>query len=195
MRMPFLQRLRRDKRASTIIEFAFVAPTLMVLLMGSFDLGYRAYVESVLQTTVQKAGRDSALEGGTGATAAIDATVKLRVKSLVDNGVFEFTRKNTSSFTNSGAMEPFTDLNNNGTCDPGEPYSDENNNSVRDSSGADGQGGARDITVYTAKVSYPRIFPMYGLLGWSPNISAAATTVLRNQPYGQQAARATRNCT
>lgn len=195
MRMPFLQRLRSSKRASTIVEFTFVAPTLMVFLMAGFDMGYRAYVESVLQTSVQKAGRDSALEGGTGATAAIDAWVTTRVKPLVDNGVFEFTRKNTSSFTNAGAMEPFTDLNNNGTCDVGEPYSDENSNNVRDSSGADGQGGARDITVYTAKVSYPRIFPMYGLLGWSPNISASATTVLRNQPYGQQAARTTRNCT
>ena len=100
------------------------------------------------------------------------------------------------------AMEPFIDSKYptasdpvDGICNHGEPYTDENNSGSRDSSGADGQGGARDITVYTAKVSYPRIFPMYGLLGWTPNITASATTVLRNQPYGQQAARASRNCT
>lgn len=193
-----LRRLVSDNRGSALVEFAFVAPALLVLLLGSFDLAYRAYVESVLQNTVQKAGRDSALEGGGSgaATAAIDAVVRNTVLPIVQNGTFTFTRKNYSSFTRAGQAEEFTDLNGNGLCDNAEPYSDDNNNGTRDTSGngAGGQGGARDITVYTAQVSYPRIVPMYGLLGWSPTVTESATTVLRNQPFGNQAVRTTRNC-
>jgi Flp pilus assembly protein TadG len=194
-----LRNFARNEKGSTLVEFAFVAPALLVFTLGSFDLGYRAYIEHVLQASVQKAARDAALEGGGQATSAIDGKVSTVIDPLVDNASYNFTRKNFSSFSRAGQAEEFTDLNNNGACDNSEPYVDENNNSVRDASGGgvDGQGGARDITVYTATVTYPRVIPMYGLLGWQKNATASATTVLRNQPFGQQAARntPTRNCT
>jgi Flp pilus assembly protein TadG len=191
--------LARDKKGSTLVEFAFVAPALLVFTLGGFDMGYRAYIEHVLQASVHKAGRDAALEGGATSGAAIDGKVSTLIDPLVDNASYTFTRKNFSSFSRAGQAEEFTDLNNNGACDNGEPYVDENNNSTRDAAGGggvDGQGGAKDITVYTATVTYPRVLPMYGLLGWQKNASASATTVLRNQPYGAQASRVTptRNC-
>ena len=40
--------------------------------------------------------------------------------------------------------------------------------------------------MYTASVTYPRLFPMYGLLGWTQNETISASTTLRNQPYGTQ---------
>jgi Flp pilus assembly protein TadG len=189
----------RDERGSTLIEFALVAPALLVFVLGSFDLGYRAYIQSVLQNAVQKAARDNTLEGSANAAAsdAIDGKVKAIIKPIVDNATFTFKRKSFSSFTAAGQAESFTDLNANGICDNGEPYLDDNNNGTWDAAGgggANGQGGAKDITMYTVKVSYPRIMPMYGLLGWSPNVDLSTTTVLRNQPYGQQAERQTRNC-
>jgi Flp pilus assembly protein TadG len=198
MNQTFFCRLAQEKRGSTLIEFAFVAPVLLTLTLGGIDLGYRAYVDHVLEASVQKAGRDSALEGGATSIAAIDGKVASLINPLVSNATFVFDRKNFASFSRAGQAEEFTDLNGNGNCDSGEPYTDENNNSTRDlSGGVNGQGGARDITVYTATVSYPRVVPMYGLLGWSSNVTSSATTVLRNQPYGQQAARVTptRNCT
>ncbi len=194
------KQLRADRKGSTLLEFAFVTPPLMMLLMGSIDLGYRALIESTLQNAVQKAARDATLESGNsgGALAAIDGKVVSLVKPVVDNASFTFSRKNYTSFTNAGSAEPFTDLNGNGLCDPGEPYQDSNDNNTRDSSanaGANGQGGARDITVYTATVAYQRMTPVYGLFGWSPIQTVSSTAVLRNQPYGQQANRPTRNCT
>jgi Flp pilus assembly protein TadG len=197
MKSQFFRHIGRDERGSTLIEFAFVAPALLIMVLGGLDLGYRAYVGHVLEAAVHKAGRDSALENGATSTAAIDGRVSTLIDPLINNATYVFTRKNYASFTRAGQAEEFTDLNGNSNCDNGEPYIDENNNSVRDAvGGANGQGGARDITVYNVAVTYPRVIPMYGLLGWTSNVTTNVTTVLRNQPYGQQAARVTptRNC-
>lgn len=183
-----LKRFRKDERGLTIIEFAFIAPTLLVLMMGTFDLGYRSYIQATLLGEVQKAARDATLEGGNMATTALDAQVQAQTSRVVGNGTFSFERKFYPSFTKAGQAENFTDGNSNGFRNAGECFQDENGNGVWDADGGRaGQGGADDIVVYTASVTYPRMFPMYGLLGWTPNQTVSATTVLRNQPYGNQA--------
>jgi len=92
----------------------------------------------------------------------------------------------------------FTDTNGNGECDAGEPYEDVNRNNVWDRDGANaGQGGAKDATLYTVTMSYPRFFPVYKLVGGSDTTRISASTVLRNQPYGEQGTYGTpqvRNC-
>lgn len=181
------KRFARDQRGLTIIEFAYIAPTLLVLMMGTFDMGYRSYISNVLQGEVQKAARDATLEGGAGTTSALDAKVQTQTSRVVGNGTFSFQRKFYPSFSKAGQAENFTDGNGNGFRNAGECFQDENGNGIWDADGGrNGQGGADDIVVYTASVSYPRLFPMYGLLGWSPNQTISATTVLRNQPYGNQ---------
>jgi len=85
--------------------------------------------------------------------------------------------------------------NNDGLCNNGENFDDWNGNGTRDLEGArTNQGNARDAVIYTAHVTYPRLLPMGALLGWSNNVSITASTVLRNQPYGDQAATAVRKC-
>lgn len=187
MNAGLLKKLAADTRGLTIIEFAFIAPTLLVMMMATFDLGYRGYATSVLQGEVQKAARDATLETGSGSTTALDTKVKDQVSRIVSNGTWSFSRKSYASFTRAGAAENFTDSNANGIRDAGECYQDENGNSNWDADvGLNGQGTSDDIVVYTASVSYPRLFPMYGLLGWSQTQTISATTTLRNQPYGTQ---------
>lgn len=182
-----LKRLAADTSGLTIIEFALIAPTLMVMLMGTFDLGFRSYATAVLQGEVQKAARDATLETGSAAGAALNARVQDQVSRIISNGTWSFARRSYASFTRAGAAENFTDSNSNGVRDVGECYQDENGNSNWDADlGLLGQGTSDDIVVYTASVSYPRLFPMYGLLGWTPNQTISATTTLRNQPYGTQ---------
>lgn len=185
-----MKSLRHNCRGNTMMEFAIVAPVLLTLTFAGFDLGYRTYIGSTLQGVVEKAGRDATLEGGAAALSSIDAKVYSTVHPLVDQGVFTFTRKNYESFSRAGQAENFTDGNSNGIRDPGECFQDENGNRTWDTdSGSEGVGGARDIVVYTAKVKYERLFPMYGLLGWSQEQTSSATTVLRNQPFATQNAR------
>ncbi len=187
MRPALLKRFAADTRGLTIIEFAIISPTLLVLMMGTFDLGFRAYATSVLQGEVQKAARDATLETGSTAGSALNSRVQTQVSRIIANGTWSFSRKSYSSFTRAGQAENFTDSNSNGVRDAGECYQDENGNSNWDADvGLNGQGTSDDIVIYTASVSYPRLFPLYGLLGWSANQTISASTTLRNQPYGTQ---------
>jgi Flp pilus assembly pilin Flp len=188
MRRPSFKRILRDESGLSTIEFAILAPTLLVMLMGTFDLSHTAYVHTVLEGELNKAGRDATLAGGnTGsATTSLDNRVKTRVNNVIGSGTWTFSHKRYPSFTRAGQAENFTDTNNNGVRNAGECFQDENGNLSWDSDGGtNGQGSGDDIVVYKAKVVYPRLFPLYGMLGWSQNQTIEGTTVLRNQPYGQ----------
>lgn len=192
----FIRKLRRDDRGTALMEFALVAPTFLLMLMGIFDLSYRAYAVSILQGAVQKAGRDSTLEGASGGLGSIDATITNQMRKIASSVTMTYERKAYVSFTRAGQAEEFEDRNDpvtgvpNGRRDVGECYFDENGNGTYDTdAGINGLGGARDIVVYTATASYPRLFPMYALFGYSGNETIKASTVLRNQPYGAQAER------
>lgn len=193
-----LARLRRDRRGVALIEFAFVAPIMLILLMGLSDLLFQSYAQAVLTGEVQKAARDSGIEGGSAGAAAIDAKVASRMASLLKNlanscstavaatPVWCATRKNYDSF-GTIAPEPFTDADGDGLREPGECFTDLNGNATWDADpGMTGQGGASAVTMYTVSVTFPRIFPVTGLLGWSSRKTIRASTTLKNQPYAAQ---------
>ena len=54
-----------------------------------------------------------------------------------------------------------------------------------------GFGGARDIVMYTVTATYDKLFPLYGLIGMEQQGTMTISTVLKNQPYGQQAEETT----
>lgn len=197
--------LVRDERGATVVEFAIVAPVLGLLLLGAFDVAHTLYMRAALQGVVQKAARDLTLESGLSATtqATLDSKVRTQVRALANSGTVSITRKWYRSYQHAAAstFEPFTDTNNNGTCDPpqgstpGEPYEDSNGNGQWDRTGGNlSQGGAKDAVLYTASVSYPRFFPIYNLTGGSRTTTVTASTILRNQPYGDQGVPTVRNC-
>jgi Flp pilus assembly protein TadG len=196
----FLRKLRRNQRGATLIEFALVAPVLMVVIMGLLDMSYRLYAKAMLEGTVQKAARDSTLQTGATATAnaAIDDSVKAAFKQVngrVTDSNFTFTRRNFANFTSAGKMEPSTGPG--GQCAAGYTYVDVNNSGSWDDGALAGQGGANDATLYTVQVSYTSLFPVNALFGASSTQVIKASTVLRNQPYNVQASRTagpTRNC-
>ncbi|MCX8476895.1 MAG: pilus assembly protein [Sphingomonas sp.] len=201
-----MRRLARDERGATIIEFAIVAPVMGLLLLGAFDVAHTLYMRAALQGVVQKTARDATLESGlVGATqTALDNKVKAQIKALANNGTVTITRQWYRNYEQAAAskFEPWTDTNNNGTCDgpagstPGEPYEDTNGNGIWDSTGGNlSQGGAKDAVLYTATVSYPRFFPIYNIVGGSKTTKVTASTILRNQPYGDQGVPKVRNCT
>jgi Flp pilus assembly protein TadG len=196
----FLRVFARDEKGATVVEFAIVAPVMGLVLLGAFDVGHTLYMRSVLQGILQKAARDATLETGlaTDTQTVLDNKVKSQVRALANNSTITFSRKYYRSFTNAAAakFEPYTDTNGNGTCNAGEPYQDNNNNGVWDATGGNsGQGGAKDAVLYTVTVSYPRFFPIYNFVGGSSTTVLTASTVLRNQPYGDQAVPTVRNCT
>lgn len=190
--------LVRDARGATIVEFAFVAPVLILLLMFLFDAGYYLYAKSILTGEVLAAGRSSALETATQENRdTLDTNVETAVKRLVSGGTMSFDRMAYKSYGRAQAKaEAFIDGNNNNICDDNESFDDANVNGVRDlDSGTSGQGGAKDVTIYTVTLRYDRMFPMASLLGWGQEVTMRSSTLLRNQPFDKQAEAVIGHCT
>lgn len=203
-RLLYARRLGRDTRGATIVEFGFVAPMMCLALMAGLDVGHTLYTRAVLQGVVQKTGRDFTLEDSASSQAqrdALDAWVLRQAHALVNNADVKIDRRFYRSFSEAAAAkaEAFSDTNINATCDAGEPYQDENHNNIWDKDGGNaGVGGAKDAVLYTVTMTYPRMLPAMGFIGGDSETKVSATTVLRNQPYGEQgnyAAPVVRNCT
>jgi Flp pilus assembly pilin Flp len=190
-------RLGRDSRGVTAVEFAAIAPALLMTLLGMMDLSYNLYASTLLEGAVQKAGRDSTIEGAEGKGMAIDDKVSEVVHNIVPSADVNFVRSAYIDYADVGRPEEFTDSNDDGVCNDGEPFEDANVNGTWDQDrGRADMGGARDAVLYTVTASYPRAFPVMKLLGFSNTVTARARTVLRNQPYGaQNKAAPIGNCT
>ncbi len=202
-RSPGLAWLAAESRGTTIVEFALVAPVLCLFLVGSFDIAHTLYMQAALEGIVQKTARDSGIETNTGVDQqqVIDDRVKGQVLELANDAQLHFARRFYKTFSDAAAAkaETWSDTDHDLTCDNGEPYTDSNANGVWDADGAEnGQGGAKDRTVYTVTVTYPHLLPVGGFLGQGPNVTLTARTVLQNQPYTTQSAAANssivRNC-
>jgi hypothetical protein len=182
----FARALLRDRRGGPTAEFAVMLPASLLLILGFGDLAYQAYMESVLTGAVQKAGRDSTIQGNASQTSSIDQKVINAVKIAAPKATFVSSRENYDNYSAIGP-EPFTDSNHNGVRDTNECYSDINGNDQWDSDpGMQGQGGANDVTLYKMKATFPRLFPFAWLVGWSQSVTITATTILKNQPYATQ---------
>lgn len=183
-----LRTFARDTAGATVVEFALVAPVLIMVLMAMFDIGYNMWAVTMLQGSLQQAARASTLESAGGGTTAIDAIISHRVKQLIPGATIAFARKSYTNFGDVGRAEDYTDSDKDGTCDHGEPYEDANGNGAWDSDrGSVGNGGARDAMLYSVSVSYPRALPLLTLIGLPKTVTANARTVLRNQPFKLQA--------
>jgi Flp pilus assembly pilin Flp len=187
MRKLFLP-LRHDQNGVAAVEFALIAPTFMLMLMGTFDIGYAGYIKYVLQGALEDAGRSASLE--TTSSTTLDNKVKDTVKTLNNAGTLNVSRLYYERYSDVKVPEEFTDSNANGLRDPGECFIDRNGNSVWDADvGLAGRGGAQDVVVYKATFTYNRIFPLWKMLGQSSTQDIVAQTYLRNQPFSAQAAR------
>lgn len=180
-----------DTRGVALVEFALVAPVLVLFLVGAFDIAHTQYMTAVLRGIVQKTGRDSGLEDATSTArqTAIDAGVTQQVRELYNTATVTFRRRAFATYAKAAAKiaEDYTDTNHNGTCDAGEPYIDANNSGYwEDDGGIAGQGGAKDRVIYTVTVSYPALMPLSKFIGGSRTRTVTATTILQNQPYSDQ---------
>lgn len=180
--------IARDEAGATLTEFGLVVPILVTLVVGIFDLAHTQYTTSLVNGAMQKAGRDLTLETASASEATIDATVVSAVSAVTPRDATVTLEKLAHfDFGDIGEPEEFTDENVNDICDNNEVFEDANGNGTWDQDrGAQGIGGARDAVVYTATVSYPRMFPMAGILGLPENVVVKSSTILRNQPYDTQ---------
>ncbi len=193
-----MRSLAKDERGATLVEFGFVAPILVVLVMGVFDIAHTQYTSALLNGAMQRAGRDLTLESAGSQQSTIDGRVVSIVSEVLPNTVtVELEKLSHFDFSDIGQPEFFTDDNGDGICNNNELFEDMNDNGQWDPDrGQAGIGSARDAVLYTATVTYPRVFPMASLIGLDENVTLEASTVLRNQPFDEQdRTLETGNCT
>jgi Flp pilus assembly protein TadG len=188
------KRLARDTRGATIVEFAAVAPVMVLTLLGLFDLGYKSYVASVLQGALHDAARMATV--GDKTPAQIDAALNSRLRAFSRNASIVITKKAYADFATVKVAEKITsDTNPINQYNSTDCYEDYNGNGVYDlDRGKAGLGSSEDIVNYDVTITYPRLFPLTKLMGLSANDSLHASTVLRNQPYASRSNVVTVRC-
>lgn len=186
--------LGRDQRGVSAIEFGLVAPMFIGVLMATFDLGFGVYTKAVLQGSVEEASRKASLENTQ--WTDIENKVKGQIIAVIPSSdpstdiSFSLDPKVYEDYDDLILPEEFVDTNSNGIRNTGECYMDRNNNRQYDTNvGIAGRGGAQDVISIKASVTYKRVFPLWALMGQSQNQVIEASTYLRNQPFGAQAAR------
>lgn len=176
-----------DRSGATAVEFAFIAPVFLTMVMGIMDFGHSVYARAELNGSVQQAARSSTME--TSDTSVADNMVRSYLETIVPGVEVASTRANYYDFTDVGRAERWNDLNNNGQCDNAETFVDENESGDWDADiGRSGNGGASDVVVYTVTATYTSPFsvPFYPE-SWKQRTLVASTT-LKNQPYAYQIA-------
>ena len=186
----------QDCQGATVVEFAFVALPLSVLVMGAIDLGHQSYIRSVMQGALNDAARRAAVQDpaftASGATTEerVENTILGQLQPITPGATITINQSNFFDFAGIGNPERLTrDNNDDGTYDAADDdcFSDLNENGQYDmDTGRDGLGGANDVVFYEAEIVMPRLLPMAGLIGVSPNYEMSVGTAVRNQPWGQQ---------
>lgn len=188
-----LARLLRDRRGVTIVEFALVAPVLLLVLMATLELGYATYVSAMVRGAMTKAARQATI--GNRTEAGVAASIKKEVGQIVGQQYVNVEAKSFYNFSNVGKAEKILqDTDPKGVYNKGDCYEDANNNGRYDSAiGATGLGTADDIVNYIVKVDYPNLTPLSGLAKWDARRQVTATIAIRNQPFTSRAS-ATERC-
>lgn len=178
-----------DTCGVTAVEFAVVAPVMLLIICGLLNLSFQAYLQAILDGAVNDAARRSTLEGNAGDQTAVDARVRQQLRTLLSSAAPQFERRN---FVNVAAMSTPERHEENGTQagrQNDECFFDVNGNGQYDTDmGRGGQGGANDFVQYKVTLAYPNFLPIR-LFGMSDRTTLTGTSVLRNQPYTDQAIR------
>ena len=180
--------LRRNEDGATIVEFALIAPTLMLFVMGIIEVAMVLFVSMLLEGSVREAGRygiTGYVYQGFDRIAIIRKIVEQNTIGLVDMDKVKIETLTYQSFSAVGQPEPFSDTNGNGQHDAGEAFNDVNGNGTWDDDmGVNGVGGPGDIVIYTITYDWPLLTTFLGdLMGRAGIMQLSASYAVRNEPW------------
>jgi Flp pilus assembly protein TadG len=194
-----LRSLRRDKRGATLVEFALVLMPLLMMIMGTMEVGYQAYVRSVTLGALETLARTVTLQGVD--PTAGENELRAQVKRVAAGATIAITRGSVNRFNSLDSMERLTqdlngngildgpvDTDGNGSKDKSDCWEDVDNDGFRNvvAVGKDGIGGADDIVRYNVAVTYYRLLPLWNFIGVGRTALVNVSTVVRRQPYEAQ---------
>jgi Flp pilus assembly pilin Flp len=179
--------LRRQEDGVAAVEFAMLAPVMLLLLAGTIEAAHFLLVQTTLEGAVSEAARENAV-AQTLDEDVRDAAMRARIADIMDSfpvaegEEMEIVTQVYRTF--SGAMpEGFEDLNGNGAYDDGELFADRNRNGVRDLAMPTGgrMGDVGDVVSYSVTYPVDSFFPfLEGVFGTPLRLTSNA--VARNEP-------------
>lgn len=189
MTMPAAPNLRSDDRGIAAVEFAIIAPVLILILCGFMEYAYVSSARTSLEAATMRAARAVAATNCPAQRPAIMQTVidnaMASTPRAEGTSIVIVTKAYSSQFSDVGEPEPFNDANGNGRWDTGEVYTDINGNGQWDNDmGTTGSiGGAGQVVSYTATI---QIASLFSFINWrfagSQPYRLQASTVIRNEP-------------
>jgi Flp pilus assembly pilin Flp len=187
-RRALLARALNAESGMTAVEFALLAPTMLLLLFGIVEFCLVMMVTNMMENATNlssRLGKTGFSEAGLSREATIRAAVVERLGDLIEPEHLTIDAKFYNQFDQIDQGEPWNDANGNGVPETGE-YTDINGNGSYDSDlGSAGYGGAEDIVVYRVEYPWPIITPiMREFLGnANGDFVVSAHAVVRNEPY------------
>ncbi len=179
----------RSQEGALAIEFAVLAPVLIILLMGIVEFGLIMFANTVLEGATSMGARiGKSGTGGTGGTREqyIRNQIKTLSGGLLDPNNVVITTQPYPTYSTSGSppAEPcITPTCGGGTA--GVDYTDLNGNGVYDLVRSDaGLGG--DVVVYRSTYNWPLKTPLIAQIighGGDNIFPITAVTTVRNEPF------------
>jgi Flp pilus assembly pilin Flp len=183
-----LRRFPRANEGVSAIEFAVVAPVLLLLIFGIVEFAMIMLVANIMENATSissRLGKTGYSASGQSRADTIRASVIARAGGLVDADQLVITSKFYKQFDQINNAEPWNDSNGNGLAEVGE-YTDINGNGQYDTDmGLAGYGNAEDIVVYTISYPWGIMTPiMREIIGNAQGqFPIIARAVVKNEPY------------
>lgn len=178
-----------DRRAIAAVEFALIAPVMILLICGFMEYAHVASARTTLEAATMRAARAvAASDCPTSRQEIMQSTIRGSMTSFPaasGTGVEIETRAYSGNFSDAGEPEPYNDTNGNSRWDSGEPFNDVNGNGAYDTDmGSLGSiGGAGQVISYTSRYTVASLFNFISTrFNGGNGYRIEASTVIRNEP-------------
>lgn len=183
-------RLAGDVSGSAVVEFAYIAPLMILMICGFMEYAHLSSARTTLEAATMRAARAVA---ATDCPSARDETMLeiiqegMKTVPSADGEKAKVVTKAYSGNFSDIEGDPFKDLNNNKKYDPDteETFEDINGNGEYDLElGTIGSiGGAGQVVSYKATYKVASLFKFVSQqFGGGDSYTIEASTVIRNEP-------------
>jgi Flp pilus assembly protein TadG len=91
--LSLLSRIRKNQDGATLLEFTFVAPIFVMMMLGGLDIGYSLYLRTVGSGTLEATARTASLQG------ASQATMEANIRTAMNKLLPQNQRSNPAAIT------------------------------------------------------------------------------------------------
>lgn len=179
----------RAQQGAIAIEFALLAPVIILLLMGIIEFGLIMWASTVLEGATSmgaRVGKSGATTSGMTREQYIRNEIKRVAGGLLDPNAIVIGTQPYPTFNTTGNPPPEPCITARcGSGQAGVDYSDLNGNAAYDAVRSDsGMGG--DVVVYRSTYDWPLKTPIFAQAigrGATNSFTITAVTVVRNEPF------------